>query len=76
MSDIFVEKEECIFSLKRLLDVGNNKNVLRQNYVDETVLKFTMRRIESDTDMIAADLCREQIVFKKKLKYIGISSRS
>lgn len=61
-------EEESVFSLKRLLDVGNNKNVLRQNYVDETVLKFTMRRIESDKDMIAADLCREQNVFKKKLK--------
>jgi hypothetical protein len=48
--------------------VGNNKNVLRQNYVDETVLKFTMRMIESDTGMVAADLCREQNVYKKNLK--------
>lgn len=69
LSDISEERgEESVFSLKRLLDVGNNKSVLRQNYVDETVLKFTMRRIESDKDMIAADLCREQNVYKKKLK--------
>ncbi|XP_052105429.1 uncharacterized protein LOC127738283 [Mytilus californianus] len=68
LSDISAEREESVFSLKRLLDVGNNKNVLRQNYVDETVLKFTMRRIEGDKDMVAADLCREQNVFKKKLK--------
>ena len=68
LSDISVEREESIFSLKRLLDVGNNKNVLRQNYVDESVLKFTMRRIENDKDMVAADLCREQNIYKKKLK--------
>ncbi|VDI16001.1 Hypothetical predicted protein, partial [Mytilus galloprovincialis] len=38
------------------------------SYVDGTILKFTMRRIEGDKDMVAADLCREQNVFKKKLK--------